>query len=186
MTTSGCRNGIRGLAKSAYIGAGPQAPGGRRSSAPPPGTPTQQRPAALSARRLPKATLSGGNADFIQAARRANQTASQSVGHPGIIWVQPGTSFTPTVALSCLREITDTERAIAMNVSLTCKGSDALTPHFRAGRSLDDRGRWVSMRVSPGQTPDDVTRPMPSGTSRRDQDLLRQSSPDLSFHDSLP
>jgi len=77
-------------------------------------------PTASSAMEDAEGDAFTANADFIQAARCANQTASQSVQHPGVVWAHPRTSFTPTAALLCLREITDTEGVIAsINVTDT-------------------------------------------------------------------
>jgi hypothetical protein len=57
----------------------------------------------------------GQGADRLGLLAVPIKTASQSVRDPGIIGVRARTSFTPTAALSCLEEITDTEE-----VAFTC------------------------------------------------------------------
>ena len=60
-----------------------------------------------------------------QAARSANQTASQSVQFPTIIRVYPRTSLTPASAFSGVPQITDTEEVTGSNpVSPTSKTPD--------------------------------------------------------------
>jgi hypothetical protein len=72
------------------------------------------------------------------ATRPANQTASQLVQHPAIVWVRPQTSLTATVALSGVPEITETEEVTGSNPVLLTS-------------IISRRGR--ALRQSPGQIP---------------------------------
>jgi hypothetical protein len=94
------------------------------------GTDTCNMKAALAPRAL--AARTGA------APRPANQTASQPVQHPAIVWVRPQTSLTATAALSGVPEITDTEEIT---------GSNPVSPTSIIPR----RGR--ALRQSPSQIP---------------------------------
>jgi hypothetical protein len=79
---------------------------------------TSERPAGPAAGlKLVVRQLSpdSGNPDLCPSRSPASQTASQSVQHPGIICVHPRTSLMPAAALSCVREITDTEEVTGSN-----------------------------------------------------------------------